>query len=129
MAGKDHDHKMLHKFTEVREGRRQFIFSDKTQLRPVSAAVRAEFETAFTATGYGATLGKIGWNEKGWDDEVFRILDVGQRTGSGDGSFGLPRYYVLIVGPPTGEPTQPEPLPGPPVAGVLAVSERSGRDA
>jgi uncharacterized protein (DUF2252 family) len=103
---------MLRKFTHVQDGARQFIFSDRTALRPVSAAVRAEMEAAITPTEYGATLGRVGWNTKGWDDEVFRILDVGQRTGSGDGSFGLPRYYVLIAGPKDPEPTEPQPEPG-----------------
>jgi len=75
---------------------------------------------AITPTEYGATLGKVGWNTKGWDDDVFRILDVGQRTGSGDGSFGLPRYYVLIAGPPNPEPTAPQPDPGPPLSVTVA---------
>jgi len=126
VAGKNEGHQMLHKFTYVKGQQRRFIFSEATQLRPVSASVRAAMEAQFTATAYGATLGKVGWNEKGWDDSVFRILDVGQRTGSGDGSYGLPRYYVLIAGS-VRETEQgdgvPEPTrPGLPTTGVQSTA-------
>lgn len=47
---------------------------------------------------YGASLMKIGWHAKIWSDEHFRVLDVARRVGSGVGSFGVGRYYVLLAG-------------------------------
>ena len=41
---------------------------------------------------------KTGWHVPTWSDEIFTILDVAARLGSGVGSFGVDRYYILIQG-------------------------------
>jgi uncharacterized protein (DUF2252 family) len=41
---------------------------------------------------------KLGWNVRDWDDEYFTVLDVAARIGSGIGSYGVDRYYVLLKG-------------------------------
>ena len=41
---------------------------------------------------------KLGWNVRKWDGDFFRVLDVAKRVGSGVGSFGVDRYYVLLNG-------------------------------
>lgn len=47
---------------------------------------------------YGATLSKIGWHARTWSDDFFRVLDVAARVGSGVGSYGVGRFYVLLAG-------------------------------
>ena len=39
-----------------------------------------------------------GWHVRNWDDDYFTVLDVARRVGSGDGSYGVDRYYVLLKG-------------------------------
>jgi len=39
-----------------------------------------------------------GWAVLPWDDAYFAILDVAERIGSGIGSYGVDRYYVLLKG-------------------------------
>ena len=34
----------------------------------------------------------------GWDDDFFTVLDVARRVGSGVGSYGVDRFYVLLKG-------------------------------
>ena len=41
---------------------------------------------------------KLGWAVPQWNDDYFTVLDVAERLGSGIGSFGVPRYYVLLKG-------------------------------
>ena len=41
---------------------------------------------------------KLGWAVKEWDDDVFTVVDVAARVGSGVGSAGVDRYYVLLKG-------------------------------
>ena len=38
------------------------------------------------------------WHIKNWDDDFFTVLDVAARIGSGVGSYGVDRYYVLLKG-------------------------------
>jgi len=40
----------------------------------------------------------MGWHIKNWDDDFFAVLDVAARVGSGVGSYGVDRYYVLLKG-------------------------------
>ena len=40
----------------------------------------------------------MGWHIKNWDDDFFTVLDVAARVGSGVGSYGVDRYYVLLKG-------------------------------
>jgi len=90
--------KQLKKFTEMGpNGTRSFIYSDETRLERVSPSVEAEFARVWNEMGYGATLMKVGWKQRGWSDNYFRILDISKRLESGDGSYGLARYYVLIA--------------------------------
>lgn len=41
---------------------------------------------------------KLGWGVRQWDDEFFTALDVAARIGSGVGSWGVNRHYVLLKG-------------------------------
>jgi uncharacterized protein (DUF2252 family) len=69
-----------------------------TRLAAVPPAVEQKVRVAFNATGYGATMMKLGWNVREWDDDYFSVVDVSARVGSGIGSFGVDRYYVLLKG-------------------------------
>ncbi len=98
---KDEDSKeeQLRKFTNVtKDGQRRFIMNNKTRLLPMAEDVRAQILATWTATGYGHTLEKVGWHAQEWDPAFFHIIDFAQRVGSGDGSYGVPRYYLLING-------------------------------
>jgi uncharacterized protein (DUF2252 family) len=96
---KQSEHKMLSKYTAFDEnGNRYFVKNARTHLVPVSAQVEDELRLAFGHDKYGATMQHIGWHEKEWSDEYFRVLDVAQKVGSGVGSFGVARYYVLLAG-------------------------------
>ncbi len=46
----------------------------------------------------GASMMKMGWEVRGWDDDFFTVLDVARRVGSGIGSYGVDRFYVLLKG-------------------------------
>lgn len=70
----------------------------KTSLTAVDPKREAEIREAFSATQYGATMMKLGWAVRKWDDDFFTVLDVAERRGSGVGSFGVARYYVLLKG-------------------------------
>mmetsp|Transcript_43465 Transcript_43465/g.139535 ORF Transcript_43465/g.139535 Transcript_43465/m.139535 type:complete len:535 (-) Transcript_43465:101-1705(-) len=102
VGGAEKEHQMLKKFTEVVGHKRRFKKTKKTRLLPANDAVWKQFNASFTVDGYGATLLKVGWKVREWDEGTFHILDLAQRTGSGDGSYGLPRFYVLIAGPQGG---------------------------
>lgn len=54
-----------------------------------------------TEDRYGATMMKMGFKVRGWDDDFFTVLDVARRVGSGVGSFGVQRLYVLLKGTDT----------------------------
>jgi hypothetical protein len=104
--------KMIKKYTTPssrtsKVGKREFIKAlpdDKvpnkeTKLIGVHPRREKEIRRALTSTRYGATM--ITANEKipfHWDDDVMEVLDVAQRIGSGVGSYGVDRYYVLLQG-------------------------------
>ncbi|CAB9518536.1 Uncharacterized protein conserved in bacteria (DUF2252) [Seminavis robusta] len=91
--------RQLEKFTDVDEhGNRHFIRNDNTRLVKVSSDMEAKIRQAFTVHRYGATLMKMGWQVKGWTDEYFQVLDIAARVGSGVGSYGVDRYYLLLKG-------------------------------
>lgn len=98
--------KQLAKFTaiNVTSGLHFFIKGpidqpdENTRLEALSPALEAAIRAAFTATRYGATMMKLGWNVRQWDNDYFSVLDVAARTGSGIGSFGVARFYVLLKG-------------------------------
>jgi len=84
----------LEKFTE----NGKFIHTDRTRLVPVSQQLEAEIRSQFTIDNYGATMMKMGWKVYQWNVDFFEILDVARRVGSGIGSYGVDRYYVLLKG-------------------------------
>jgi uncharacterized protein (DUF2252 family) len=98
--------KQMKKYTNVDKatGYRQFQKGPVGQADPDTklAALPPEREgqirSAFTATKYGATMMKLGWAVRQWDDDFFTILDVAARIGSGVGSSGVDRYYILLKG-------------------------------
>jgi len=89
----------IQKFTEhARDGRIRFTRDNKTRLVDVPAEIDDKIRAAFTSTTYGASMMKMGWKVRGWDDEFFEILDIARRLGSGVGSYGVDRFYVLLKG-------------------------------
>lgn len=89
----------IEKFTErAQDGRRRFSRDDKTRLVDVPAEIDDKIRAAFASTKYGASMMKMGWKVRGWDDDFFEILDIARRLGSGVGSFGVDRFYVLLKG-------------------------------
>lgn len=98
--------KQLKKFTNFNKtsGDRYFVkgpvgvADEDTKLASVPPEIEASVRDAFGPTTYGATLMKLGWNVREWDANFFEVLDVAERVGSGVGSFGADRYYVLLNG-------------------------------
>lgn len=70
----------------------------KSRLAAVPPDVYQQIERAFGHNYYGATLMKVGWHVRDWDDNFYKVLDIAERVGSGVGSFGADRYYVLLNG-------------------------------
>ncbi|KAL1520338.1 hypothetical protein AB1Y20_021928 [Prymnesium parvum] len=98
----------LRVFTTVGpDGKRQFIKDESTKLRPIDNATRDQILQAWNIEGYGATLSKIGWHQMEFSQEYFAIIDMATRVGSGDGSFGATRYYLLIAGGDKMRPNEP----------------------
>lgn len=99
VAAADSEHKMLQKYTRIDDdGVRRFVKGDHSRLEALPAGDAAQLVAAFGRETYGATLNKIGWHTREWSDSYFRVLDVAQRVGSGVGSYGVGRYYVLLAG-------------------------------
>jgi uncharacterized protein (DUF2252 family) len=71
---------------------------EDTRLATVLPDVEDEIRRAFTSDRYGATMMKMGWAVKPWDDAFYKVLDIAARVGSRIGSFGVDRYYVLLQG-------------------------------
>jgi len=91
--------RQFEKFTDVdKHGRRYFLRNDHTRLVSVSPETEKKIRSEFTADRYGATMMKMGWRVKDWNDEYFSILDIAARVGSGVGSYGVDRYYILLKG-------------------------------
>ena len=97
--------KQMEKFTEISNGRRHFIKGpavdvpdEDTRLAPVRPDIAKEIRDAISPTRYGATRMKLGWNVHDWDADFFQVLDIAERLGSGIGSYGVDRYYVLLKG-------------------------------
>jgi len=90
---------MLEKFTDVnKDGVREFAFNDDTRLEDVPEELDSKIRHQMTSTNYGASMMKMGWRVRGWDDDFFQVLDIARRVGSGIGSFGVDRFYVLLKG-------------------------------
>lgn len=90
----------LQKFTDVDEttGERSFTKGNKTKLFDVAPDIEQKIINAFSPTQYGATMMKLGWHVRQWDKDYFQVLDVAERIGTGIGSFGVDRFYVLLKG-------------------------------
>jgi len=76
----------------------RFVRNNKTHLEDVSPDMEWKIKAGITSTRYGSTMMKMGWKVHGWDDEFFKVLDVARRVGSGVGSYGVDRFYVLLQG-------------------------------
>eukprot|EP00978_Attheya_sp_CCMP212_P043006 scaffold272977_cov51-Attheya_sp.AAC.1 len=97
VADKKSTSKLIDKVTQLdSEGNRKFSRDDRTVT--VSPETEQKIRRAFTSEQYGATMMKMGWHVHEWDDDYFTILDVVARLGSGVGSYGLDRYYILLNG-------------------------------
>lgn len=91
--------KQLEKFTDVDEsGRRRLIKNNRTRLLEVDKDLEDKIRHAFTGERYGATMMKMGFRVREWNDDYYRVVDVGRRVGSGVGSYGVDRFYVLLNG-------------------------------
>jgi uncharacterized protein (DUF2252 family) len=75
-----------------------FLRTKDSRLVDVIPQVKEAVHRAFTSQQYGATMMKTGWHVPQWSDEYFAVLDVAARLGSGVGSYGVDRYYVLLNG-------------------------------
>lgn len=98
VANRKSSKKQLRKFTEVKDGVRRFSYGEESRLENVPADLEQRIRDHFTAEKYGTTMMKMGFRVRGWDDDFFSVLDVGRRVGSGIGSFGVDRFYVLLKG-------------------------------
>ena len=100
VSSEESSHKQLQRFTYVDEAsnERRLLKNEYTSLEAIDADLEQEIRRAFGALTYGATRNKVGWRAKAWSDSYFRVLDIGRRVGSGVGSYGVPRYYVLLAG-------------------------------
>ncbi|MEH6416110.1 DUF2252 domain-containing protein [Pseudomonas sp. CGJS7] len=87
--GKTRD-KLLSKYTEVSGGARKFQALDT--LVAVSAATRSGLISAMA--GYVSSIAE----SKRYPASYYTVKDVRQKLGSGVGSLGRARYYVLIEG-------------------------------
>lgn len=92
--------KQLDKFTvyDGETGTRTLLKSKSTRLEEVPPELEAKIRDAFTSHQYGATMMKMGYMIRPWNDEYYRVLDVARRVGSGVGSYGVDRFYVLLQG-------------------------------
>jgi len=92
----DNSHKsQLEKFTDLNGS---FLRNNVTRLVSVQPEIEQEMHRAFSSTQYRATMMKTGWHVPVWNAEYFAIRDVARRLGSGIGSYGVDRYYVLLNG-------------------------------
>lgn len=105
--GKSHS-ELMEKFTEIVYDKRRFLKGpdvgvphNETRLAPVDAETAQEIRSAISPTNYGATRMKLGWNVHEWDADFFQVRDIAARLGSGIGSYGVDRYYVLLKGTDT----------------------------
>ncbi len=81
---------MLKKWTKHENENLQFDLS-YTKLAGISEEKKEEIKKAMIE--YQNTL-----NKHNFPDNYFEVIDVAQRISSGTGSYGTPRYYILIQG-------------------------------
>ena len=81
VAKKQGKEKMLLKFTDMDDtGKRHLVKSDATKLEAVEPDLEAKLRSAFARDAYGASLLKIGWHVKEWDDDAMAVVDVARRV-------------------------------------------------
>ena len=97
MQTKDED-KAVIKFTQRTEGGLKFVKSKDTSLEELPEDIEAKIREGFSKEGYPATLPKVAWHALEYSPASFEVLDVARRVGSGIGSFGVDRFYVLLAG-------------------------------
>lgn len=88
---KDSREKMLEKWTVTENGNMKFDLSYE-KLKDLPDSKKQEIEKYFEAY-----IQKVSQNNS-FDKQYFTILDIAHRVSSGTGSFGTPRYYILIKG-------------------------------
>ena len=88
----------MEKFTDQTDTGRRFTRDKTTRLVDVPSEIDDKIRAAFTKTKYGSSMMKMGWKVRGWDDDFFTIIDIARRVGSGMGSYGVDRFYVLLKG-------------------------------
>ncbi|KAL3791501.1 hypothetical protein HJC23_011532 [Cyclotella cryptica] len=94
--------KQLEKFTETgKDGARRFVYTEDNRLVNVPKELENKIRSEMVSTKYGASMMKMGWRVRGWDDDFFTVLDIARRVGSGIGSYGVDRFYVLLKGTDT----------------------------
>ena len=65
--------KQLDKFTELgKDGVRRFSFNNDSRLEGVPIELGNKIRDQIVSTKYGASLMKMGWRVRGWDDEFFK---------------------------------------------------------
>jgi uncharacterized protein (DUF2252 family) len=84
---------LLSKYTQLSGSSR--IFQTTTQLQPVSAATYTAL-----ASSMGDYINSIA-SSKRYASSYYTVKDIRQKFGSGVGSLGKLRYYLLIEGPST----------------------------
>jgi len=78
-------------------GSGQLVHNDQTRLTEAEKEWDDKIRSQFTIDKYGATMEQIGWHVKRWSN-FFHVMDVARRYGSGVGSYGVDRFYVLLEG-------------------------------
>ena len=67
---------MLEKFTDINEdGTREFAFNNDTRLEDVPEELDSKIRDQMTSTNYGASMMKMGWRVRGWDDDFFEGMN------------------------------------------------------
>lgn len=99
VAAKKTRAKMLSKWTKVVDGKRTLLSADDyaadgkdAKLESVDAALEQTIQDGMK--DYLASLSK----KNIWAADHFAVKSIRRRLGAGTGSFGTPRYYLLIVG-------------------------------
>ena len=95
VASKQTRAKMLDKWTKLEAGKRVLLaagdYQGEIKLEAVDQATRAALASGMKK--YVSALSK-----QKWPANYFVFKSLRRRLGAGTGSFGLPRYYVLIEG-------------------------------
>ncbi|GKY99163.1 hypothetical protein MPSEU_000871800 [Mayamaea pseudoterrestris] len=93
-------YKQLDKYTEMNNStmERRLVKKEAMKLEKIDSDLEERIKQTFTSDQYGATMQKMGFRVREWDDDYYKVVDVARRVGSGVGSYGVDRYYVLMNG-------------------------------